>query len=172
MVTTSDPGGSVGRVEQRVEFSVVQERDERLVKALGRDREIGLDGDACSVTLPRIRTATDRCEPGVAGADSLRVFVLEMVENAPISGASRSSISAGSAACWCAARRTRAASSRSSIGRDGAGWRVAADQPVGKKPWSVGASSVIEHRPRSARDAQRRLRAFRAPANPSWSTRD
>jgi len=43
VVTTSDPGGSDGRIEQRIELGVGEERDERLVKALGRDRENALD---------------------------------------------------------------------------------------------------------------------------------
>ena len=43
MVATADPGGLVGGVEQRLELGIGEERDERLVVALGRDRQDALD---------------------------------------------------------------------------------------------------------------------------------
>ena len=43
VVATADPGRLVGGVEQRLELGLGEERDERLVVALGRDREDALD---------------------------------------------------------------------------------------------------------------------------------
>jgi hypothetical protein len=43
VVATADPGGLVGSIEQRLQLEFGEERDERLVCALGRDRKDALD---------------------------------------------------------------------------------------------------------------------------------
>ena len=72
----------MGCGEQRIELGIGEERDKRLVKALGGDRENPLDCGGVLGVLERgvFEQRADRREPGVASPDAVRAVVLEVVE--------------------------------------------------------------------------------------------
>ena len=71
VVAAADPGRLVGGGEQRVDLGFGEERDERLVEALGRDRQDALDrGGVLGVPQRGVaEQRADRGQPRVAGAD-------------------------------------------------------------------------------------------------------
>src|SRR4051794_29747373 len=82
MVTAAGPGGAVGGIEERVEFWFGEERDERTVVALGRDREHSLDQRGLLGVAQRAvaKQRADRGQPQVAGAGTAATRCLEMIE--------------------------------------------------------------------------------------------
>ena len=71
VVAAADPGAAVGCGEQRVELGFGEERDERALVALGRDRQDALDrGGVLGVPQRGVaEQRADRGQPRVAGAD-------------------------------------------------------------------------------------------------------
>ena len=82
VVAPAGPGGAVGCGEQRVDLGFGEERDERPLEALGWDREDAADRGGVLGVLERrvVKQRADRGQAGVAGADAVAAFVLEMVE--------------------------------------------------------------------------------------------
>jgi hypothetical protein len=82
VVAPAGPGGAVGGIEQRVDLALVEEGDERAVKALRGDREHALDvrGVLGVAVGGEAKQRVDRRQPGVAGAHAVAALVLEVVE--------------------------------------------------------------------------------------------
>ena len=82
VVASAGPGAAVGSVEQRLDLVLVEERDDRAVGPLERDREHA--GDVLGVfgvaVLGVAEQRVDRRESHVAGADAVAALGLEVVE--------------------------------------------------------------------------------------------
>ena len=82
VIAPTGPGVAIGRGEQRLDFGFGQERDQRFLEPLGRDREHAADRVGVFGVFERcvVEQRADCGEPGVAGADAVAAFVLEVIE--------------------------------------------------------------------------------------------
>jgi len=82
VVAPTDPGGSVGGGEQRVDLGFGEVGDQGAVKALGRDREHALDDRGVLGVAQRgeAKQRVDRGQPRVAGPGAVVAVVLEVVQ--------------------------------------------------------------------------------------------
>ena len=82
VVAAAGPGAAVGGGEQRVELGFGEERDQRAVEALGRDRQDALDRGGV-LGVPQRGVAEQRADRGqarVAGAGAVVALVLEVIQ--------------------------------------------------------------------------------------------
>ena len=82
VIAPTSPGVAIGRGEQRLDFGFGEERDQRFLEPLGRDREHAADRFGVFGVFERcvVEQRADRGEPGVAGADAVAAVVLEVIE--------------------------------------------------------------------------------------------